>query len=67
MTRYITIDTNPGNGGSDADVITYPIELDADAEYARAAMREFGVAKTPIWVGDPDCPDSYCTDVTFSV
>ena len=66
MTRYITIDTSPGNGGSDADVITYPVELGADAEHARSAMREFGVAETPIWVGDPDCPDSYCTATKFS-
>jgi hypothetical protein len=39
--------------------VTYPLDTDAEIETAQAAMRDLCVPEVRIYVGSPDCPDSY--------
>ena len=58
--KYIVIDIN-----SDLDPITYPINTDDEIEKAQKALRDAGLAWEDVYVGDPDCPDSYVTETKF--
>ena len=53
-TSYITI---PRDGSHDVDCYTLDTTEEIDA--ARKALLDAGLESAPIFVCDPDCPDSY--------
>jgi hypothetical protein len=62
--QFIVIEHFIGNGDEkehyDGDDY-YPIDTLEQIKVAQQALREEGIAEAFVWVGDPDCLDSYRT------
>lgn len=46
---------------------TYPVDIEEEIVVAQKAMLDAGVGELPVWVGDPECPDSYRNGETLFV
>lgn len=53
MSQFILINTGA------EDSTPYPLDSVEQIEAAQDAMREHGMDSAPVYVGDPDDPDSY--------